>query len=172
MSTSTTRSQVILSSSEDWDEWIELIKIATLKAKVQTFVNLDTSKDQLPVLVALTRPSLGDVKDSSTNPIGSNTLASTQTTRSVVKYSQLSKDEKQQLLLLQKDYEFDQKKYQQQEEALNDLHIRIQEMVKRDYLSYTFKCDLAYDMLVKLKQRFAPIDNARKKDLIIEWKKL
>ena len=169
MSTSTTRSQVVLSSSEDWDKWIELIKTAALKAKVWTFVDPDTSKQQLPELVAPTRPSPGDVKESSTD---SNTPEGTQTIGSIVKYSQLSEDEKQQLLLLQKDYEFDRKKFQQQEEALNDLRIRIQETVKRDYLSYTFKCNSAYDMLVKLKQRFAPLDNAQKRELIAEWKKL
>jgi hypothetical protein len=84
MSTSTTHSQVILSGSEDWDEWIELIKIAALKAKVWTFVDPDTSKDQLPVLATPTRPSLGDVKESSAESIAS-----------VVKYSNLSEDEKQ-----------------------------------------------------------------------------
>lgn len=39
-------------------------------------------------------------------------------------------------------------------------------------LPYTFGCDTAYEMMVKLKARFAPTDLSREKETILKYKKL
>jgi hypothetical protein len=74
--------------------------------------------------------------------------------------------------VLQRDYEYNRKQFDEQEDALNDIRTRIQETIKRGFLTYTFKCDTAYKMLVNLKNRFAPSDSAREQELVLEWKKL
>ena len=48
----------------------------------------------------------------------------------------------------------------------------IQETITRTYLTYTFDCDTPHDMLVALKQRVAPTDQARKIELISQYQKL
>jgi hypothetical protein len=48
----------------------------------------------------------------------------------------------------------------------------IQETITRTYLTYTFDCDTPHDMLVTLKQRVAPTDQARKIELINQYQKL
>jgi hypothetical protein len=42
----------------------------------------------------------------------------------------------------------------------------IQKTIIRTYLTHTFDCETPYDMLVALKQRVAPTDQARKIELI------
>ena len=63
MSTSTTRSQVILSNSKDWDEWIELIKTAALKSKVWPYINPNTTKETLPILAPPKKPTPNWIKE-------------------------------------------------------------------------------------------------------------
>ena len=48
----------------------------------------------------------------------------------------------------------------------------IQETITRTYLTYTFNCDTPHDMLVALKQRVVPTDQARKIELINQYQKL
>jgi hypothetical protein len=81
---------------------------------------------------------------------------------------QLNKNKQEELRMLQRDYEYNYKRFDNQEDALNNIYIYIQETVKRNFLTYTFKCDIAYKMLVNLKNRFAPSDTAREQELILE----
>ena len=116
--------------------------------------------------------------------IGANTPASTQTLKSgsavtvppvnptTATYSNLTETEKQYLLYLQREFEHDRKKYEEKVKAMKELRVRIQETIKRDYLPYTYKCDTAHQMLVRLMGRFAPTDRARKQELVSEWRKL
>ena len=53
-----------------------------------------------------------------------------------------------------------------------NLQTKIQETVKQELLVYTFKCDTAYDMLVRLKNRLAPTDIACEQEVLLEWQKL
>ena len=109
MSTSTTRSQVILSGSKDWDEWLELIKTAALKAKVWPYINPSTSRDSLPVLTAPIRPTPTTVHQSNTT----------------VLITDLTDDEKEELRALQAEYLLDRKQHERQEDALCDVHMCI-----------------------------------------------
>ncbi len=55
---------------------------------------------------------------------------------------------------------------------MSALRIRVQETVSRQNLTYTFRCDSIYDMLLKLKQRFSPSDESRERDLIARYHKV
>jgi hypothetical protein len=48
----------------------------------------------------------------------------------------------------------------------------IQETITRTYLTYTFDCDTPYDMLIAMKQRVAPTNQARKIELVNQYQKL
>jgi hypothetical protein len=157
MTTVVTRSSVILGDSKDWNKWIKLIKTAALRSDIWLYINPDTPENRLPIQRRPVRPTPGNVHEND-NPL--------------IKYSQLNKDEKEQLKVLQRDYEYDRKRFDEQENALNDIRTRIQETIKRGFLTYTFKCNTAYKMLVNLKNRFAPSDSAREQELVLKWKKL
>jgi len=176
MATATTKTPVILAGPDDWDEWIEIVQTTTRKADIWNLVNPSTAKEKLPKLEPPKRPTPDDVKETTTPVVNtpsdnSQTAPSTSTT-APTRFSQLTEDEKEQLRILQKDYEYERKKYDQRTDALNDLRVHIQSTVERTQLSYTFKCETPYDMLIKLKGRFAPTDRAREQDSIREWKKL
>src|SRR4051812_9628851 len=48
----------------------------------------------------------------------------------------------------------------------------IQENITRTYLTYTFKCDTPYDMLVALRHRVAPTNQACEVELVNYYQKL
>ena len=74
--------------------------------------------------------------------------------------------------MLRTDYKEDLDLFKKQESALNNLRCHIQEAVSRNYLIYTFCCDTPYDMLVSLKQRVAPTDDAQKLQFATQYVKL
>ena len=78
----------------------------------------------------------------------------------------LTENEKEYWRTLQTEYTHDRKKYERQEEALQEIREKIQESINRTFLRYTFNCETPYEMMVKLKQKFAPTDRARELDLV------
>ena len=95
-----------------------------------------------------------------------------QTEVQLITSADLTDREFEEYKILQHEWAAEKKEYQKKEEALIQLRAKIQETVKRELLVYTFKCETAYDMLVRLKNRLAPTDIAREQELICEWKKL
>jgi hypothetical protein len=51
---------------------------------------------------------------------------------------------------------------------LNNIYTYIQETIKQGFLIYTFKCNIAYKMLVNLKTRFVLSDLAKEQELVLE----
>ena len=82
-----TKSPVILSDSKDWNEWIELIKTAALRADIWLYINPETPENWLPRRIWPIRPTLGDVYE-------------TDNDNSIIKYSQLNKNEQEELRML------------------------------------------------------------------------
>jgi hypothetical protein len=62
--------------------------------------------------------------------------------------------------------------HKQKELAMLNLCTYIQETVSRTYLTYTFEHDTAYDMLISLKERVAPTDQARKMELVNRYQRM
>ena len=80
--------------------------------------------------------------------------------RGMTKLAELDKEEKEELYTLKADYREDIKLYRKQLLALNMLRSYIQSLILYTYLIYTFKCVTTYNVLVLLKQRIAPTNNA------------
>ena len=74
--------------------------------------------------------------------------------------------------MLQYKWTAEKKEYQKKKEALMNLQTKIQKTVKQELLVYTFKCDTAYNMLVRLKNRLAPTNIACEHEVLLEWQKL
>jgi hypothetical protein len=170
-----TATRVILTGTSDWEEWIEVIKSTAITGDIWEYVNPNVAVP--PVLKAPIRPTpalirnAGASQSESTQPLGSGSQSeSTQTLGSgsqpvnsaTAAYANLTDEEKQYLLYLQREFEHDRKKYEEKVKAMKDLRVRIQESIKREYLPYTYKCDAAHQMLVRLQDRFAPTDRAKK----------
>jgi hypothetical protein len=63
-------------------------------------------------------------------------------------------------------------KYDQQTIALRGMCTFIQGTISRNYFTFTMNCDMAYDMLAALKKRVAPMNQARKMELLARYQKL
>jgi hypothetical protein len=145
---------IILNCSNDWDEWLEVVKTKAIGGKVWKFVDPSVSKDELPVLMEPTLPLPEDINPDKT------TIA------------ELTEPERMELKDRRRTHKRQQDLYDKQEAALTALRTTIQETISRAYLRYTFKCDSTYDMLTTLKRRVAPTDRARKIELINRYEKL
>ncbi|KAH8748497.1 hypothetical protein F5882DRAFT_311384, partial [Hyaloscypha sp. PMI_1271] len=152
-----TVADLVLEQSRDWEEWLEIIKTAALKADVWDYINPQTPRDLLPTLQEPVRPTPSTVKPS--------------TARHPTLFTALDDDEREHLRTLQADYIYDRAKYDKRKEGLVDMQIQIQATIDREYLSYTFNCT-PYEMPVRLQERFAPTDEIKEEELIKEWKTL
>jgi hypothetical protein len=149
--------QIILNGMKDWDDGIKVIWTTALGADIWDLINPNELKANIPQLTQPTRPEPSDIKRPAAG-------------EPPTVYSRLSTDEKEQLRQLQADYTYDRKEYDRKRKALAEIRIRIVETIKRDYVAYTHKCNTVYDMLVKLKDRIAPTDKIRERDLIEQYK--
>jgi hypothetical protein len=138
---------------KDWDDWIEVIRTAALGADIWDLINPNKSRTAVQRLEQPLRPEPSAVAP----PIEGQPTTT---------FSQLSTDEKEQFRQLQADYNYDRKEYDRKRKALADIRIRIVESLKRDYISYSHNCDSVHDLLVKLKERIAPTDKIRERELI------
>ena len=119
----------MLAGSNDWEEWIEVIRTKALAGKIWEFVNPSTLKASLP---ALERPAILMTTD--VNPV-----------KTAV--PKLDQDEKNELKLLHYSYKHELTIYKWKNAALEALQSFIQESISRIYLTYMFNCETPYDML-------------------------
>ena len=162
----TTRSTIILNGSRDWDNWLEMVKSASLRADVWAFVNPNTPANLLPLFQQPIRPSPNTVKAVSTpSTIESRLDSQSQGTL----YSDLSLDEREYLRTLEADYNYNLKIYKRQKTGLTDVRFFIQQTINKDFLGYTRKCETPYEMLVNLQKRFAPKTLGRETEVVNRW---
>jgi hypothetical protein len=145
---------IVLTGPNDWDEWIEVIKTKAEAGKIWEYVNPSKAKEEVKTL---SRPEIPMAKDVNQEK---NTMA------------QLTPDEQEELKLLRFDYKHHIQLYERQDTALSSLKAHIQGTISRTFLSYTFKKESTYDVLVALKQRVAPTDRARKLELSQRYARL
>ncbi|ELR01893.1 hypothetical protein GMDG_05075 [Pseudogymnoascus destructans 20631-21] len=178
---------VVLTNPKDWDEWLETIKTASMKTGVWGYINPALADP--PILVPPVRPvpnfirtvaQAGSGVVPQTTPRVSTRATSSQTAQPSIEASQpiipitygsLTDDQKEELRNLQADFQYDRKIWEKQEEAIQGLWSKIQETIRRDFLPYTYNCDTPYEMLVRLKERFAPTTRARLEEWRSEWAK-
>ena len=137
---------VVLKTADDWDEWVEIIKSAAIGLEVWDLINPNKTTTQLRRLERPERPRPSDIKEGATG------------------ITKLSEDEKDEYKFLKKEYERELTKYETYRTGLGKIRTKIQESVSRSNLQYTFRKDTPYDMLVALKDRYAPSDTNFKRE--------
>ena len=71
------------------------------------------------------------------------------------------------------EFKYERKQYDDELDGINEMAVQIQSTIEKDFIEYTMYCDSdPYEMLWKLKERFAPTDRGRELDLIQEWKEI
>ena len=96
---------IALSNTNDWDEWIEVVKVHALAGEVWDYV--DPSKDQVPILREPTLPRPEDV-----NP-------------DISTYRRLTAEEKDDYKMLRQDYKLELDRYNRKKSALSFLYSHI-----------------------------------------------
>ena len=64
------------------------------------------------------------------------------------------------------------REYEKQHTAVETLHTLVHETMSKSYYTYLMKKEMLHDMLVALKQRIAPMDQARELELTNQYQKL
>ena len=141
--TTVSRVPIVLTGQADWDNWFKVTKNVAVAQDIWTYVNPDTSRETLPVLLRPTQPLIPQSSSDPDNPIDLYRIRYQRYTADMEKYKTL------QLFMT-----------------------RIQETISTNVLSYTINCDTAYDMLVKLKVRFAPTDKTRRAEMLVKYRKI
>ena len=145
---------VVLRTADDWDEWVEIIKSTAIGLEVWELINPNKTTTQLRRLERPERPRPSDIKEGATG------------------ITKLSEDEKDEYKFLKKEYERELTKYETYRTGLGKIRTKIQESVSRSNLQYTFRKDTPYDMLVALRDRYAPSDTTRIRELKVKYEKL
>ena len=123
-------------------------------ANVWQYINPSTLKEALPTL---TRPAMPLRRD--VNP--AKTLI-----------GELTPDEVEELKALREECKDRNCEYEKQHTAVETLYTLIHKTVSKSYYTYLMKKETLHDMLVALKQRIAPTDQARKLKLTNQYQKL
>jgi hypothetical protein len=143
-----------LSTSKDWRDWFDGIRLKATTREIWSYVNPDTPESDLPELTFPPRIIPQSVKPS---------------TKSIEDLKEAEKDELKQLRWERKR---DITEYNARKKALADLHILITDTVTNLNRVYIRDLDSVHTILVKLKERFAPRAEIRERDLIEAWKRL
>jgi hypothetical protein len=156
-----TKTTIILKGSDSWDNWIEIVKSAALKAQIWTAVNPDLLDQEPTEEIAASRcrtkivepvmPTMANVIDLEAQGLPSD-------------------GDREMLRTLLTQYSYEVRKYEKQTSALGELRIKIQETIDESFLVYTFNCETPYEILKSLKNQFAPTDEIREQQLILVWK--
>ena len=145
---------VILSKSQDWQRWYQLIRTGAVNADIWEYVNPDTTEPILPKLTAPIEPTVSSVKAAATS------------------YGDLDENLTLQLRDLKESFKRHYKEYREKKAAIAALVKRIQETV--DERNHYLLEDLTtpHEMLVALKERLSPTQKIRERDVAAAYKKL
>src|SRR5580658_89073 len=142
---------ITLKDAEDWLEWIEVVKSTAIGLDVWDCINPEKTKDGLRVPSKPEWPTLSTVKVGATG------------------IKDLDENERFQYKLLQKRYEREISEYETSKKGLGTIRIEIQKSVSWPNLQYTFRKETPYDMLVALRNRYAPSDATRIRELKLKY---
>jgi oligoribonuclease NrnB/cAMP/cGMP phosphodiesterase (DHH superfamily) len=171
MTTQASKTVVILQDSKDWAKWIDIIKTASEKYDLWKHINPETPATTLPALIEPLRPTPSTVLWPP--PLRNPAIPAGATPESApTRYSELDNDQREALRTLNEEYNRDIKRYNKKVKASADLKSKIQESVHKDNFEYTTNCASVWEILCKLKARFAPTDKAKELEVITDWQKV
>jgi hypothetical protein len=149
-----TRVTVVLSKSEDWDNWLFIRKDTCVKYDVWKYVNPDTPDNKLPVLEKPTKPLFSEAKDAAT------------------KYTDLDSSQQGYYKILLDEYQTEYLRYEKQSQAISTLLTDIGRTISKEHIYLIKDLDTARARLLKLKEQLAPNASARKYEIIQKYNAL
>lgn len=158
---SATKTSIVLKDSKDWQKWISVILTTSQEHGLCDYVNPNTPRTDLLVLSKPIKPTPNTIKPFVPPATEPNATGTT-------KYKDLNKGKRAQLALDTSIYIHESADYEKKIQALGRLHTKILETIYSDNLPYTFNKTTIYDILLTLKERFAPSDYARKQEYTIK----
>jgi hypothetical protein len=158
---SATKTLIVLKDSKNWQKWIAVILTASQEHGLRDYVNPNILRTDLLVLSKPIRPTPNIIKPFVPPTADPNTTRTT-------KYKDLNKGEQAQLALDTSIYLHEITNYKKKVQALGRLHTKILETIHSDNLPYTFNKTTIYDILLTLKEQFAPSDYAKKQEYTIK----
>lgn len=147
--------KTILSSSCDWRPWLFIIKTMAISGDVWKYINPDLTTP----LPEPTRPNPPAPADASTVE-GHTTLTT------------LTSDEREIYKLLYSEYKESLSLVKQELDTLRAIRNHLVTSVSKENIVYIESQETIYDMLVALKKRLAPTDEARKLEVIDRYQRL
>jgi len=158
----TAKESIILQKEKDWEPFLEIVKSTSNEYKLWKYINPSTTKAQLPSLTEPTKPTYLDIRGPIQIPAlnieeGIHIAA----LKRPPQYSDLTPDEKEEYRNLIDDWRHSIRKHEQQEQGLAKVHTSIIKIVAFEHMHYTYNIATVYDLMVNLKNRFAPTDKAR-----------
>ena len=144
----------VLNGPGDWDEWLDTIQTAAKVANIWRYINPETQGNARPTLVEPVYPVPSEIKENARQ------------------LQDLEPIEREELQARRRLWYQTHAKWERQQEALSQMESRIRESIAKSFLSYTRRCDNAYEMLVKLKDRFKPTNDNRKEEVIAKYLQL
>src|SRR4051812_33326379 len=153
VSTTPTRSTVILEKPSDWDEWIFIVEQKAKSANIWNLVNPDLATEPAQPREP-SEPTPATVKPGATSIVG------------------FSAEERDTYKLLFAGHKTQLAKYEKQRIALQDIQNHILSTLSRNNLSFIMDKETVYAKLTALKKRLAPTDRARKLELSQKYQAL
>ena len=151
-STQITKTSIILTSTDIWDDWLGNVRRLALSADIWDHVNPDMQEDEVPLLEKPDLPTYSQVKEDATT------------------FANLNAAEKEEWNRLNCQYSEDNDEYKRKRKALNDLVGRIQDTIDRKGIAYITKCNTPYQMLQKLKTKFCATEETREIELAAKFR--
>lgn len=156
---SSSKTSIVLKDTKDWKKWLEVILTAAREYHLLEYVDPDIAIANLKVFPLPVEPT-------------PNMILPSIVEGTITRFSELDDRQARELSYELSLYQTRKKDFDRHEQAMGQLRIKIQETVHSDNLVYTFNCQTVYQMLSKLKERFAPSDFASKQECALQWRKL
>ena len=148
-------SRIILTNSSDWRPWLFVIKSMAVSGGVCKYINPNL-ETQIPEPVLSIAPS----------PAEASSVAGH------MNFATLTADEREIFKLLYNEYKESLSLARQEMESLKTIRNQLVTSVSKDNIVYIETKDTIYEMLVALKKRLAPTDEARKLEIIDKYHRL
>lgn len=144
---------VILTGRQDWDKWYEMLKTVAQGKEIWDYIDPEKTREKLLTLDPPVKPEVKDIDAA----VGS--------------LAELNAGNRELYRMLYQVYISEMQDFKRRQESVSMFRAHIQATIADSILSYTFNCETAYDMLVKLKDAFAPTALGREQEVLLRYKK-
>ena|SRR5579862_680270 len=131
-----------------------MIKNKAKAAGIWKYIDPSIAMADLPEFTRLAMPQTKDIDPAKTQ------------------MNQLNANELEQLKALREEWKIRNREYEQQKTITNSMHTLVHKTISKVYYIYLIDKETLHDMLFALKERIAPKDQARQRELANQYQKM